>query len=169
MGAVPAAALRMPGRVRGNHPLASFTAVGPKAAHLIARQTPLDFFAPLRALASAEGLVVLMGVSLTTMTALHLAEKMAGRRLFVRWANAPDQTPMRVRVSGCSEGFDKLAPLLRPLEKRAMVGGSLWRVFPLREALSLAAAAIQNYPMLTHCGSPNCRCCADAVEGGPLI
>ena len=56
MGAVPAAALRMPGRVRGNHPVCSFTAVGPRAEELIGGQAPLDLCAPLRAVASAEGL-----------------------------------------------------------------------------------------------------------------
>ena len=74
MGAVAAAVLGAPGRARGAHPLLSFAAVGPGAATLIAGQTPLDVFAPLRALAAAGGAVLLMGVGLERMTLLHLAE-----------------------------------------------------------------------------------------------
>ena len=53
MGAIPAAVLAMPGRVRGNHPLCSFAAIGPLADELVAAQQPLHVFAPLRALAEA--------------------------------------------------------------------------------------------------------------------
>src|ERR687891_282076 len=42
MGAIPATLVRWPNRVRGNHPLDSFTAVGPSATELIAQQDPLD-------------------------------------------------------------------------------------------------------------------------------
>ena len=42
MGAIPATLVAWPGHVRGNHPLDSFTAIGPRAAELVAEQTPLD-------------------------------------------------------------------------------------------------------------------------------
>src|SRR5688500_17845796 len=47
MGAIPAEVVAMPGRVRGNHPMGSFSAVGPQAAALISGQQPLNIFAPL--------------------------------------------------------------------------------------------------------------------------
>ena len=58
MGAVAGAVMDRPDRVRGDHPLDSFTAVGPLAEALIAGQTPLDIFAPLeaRALRRAVGI-----------------------------------------------------------------------------------------------------------------
>lgn len=90
MGAIPASVLDGPTRVRGNHPLDSFSAIGPRARELVAGQAPLDVYAPLRSLAAADGLVILMGVGLNRMTLLHLAEQMAGRTLFRRWANGPD-------------------------------------------------------------------------------
>src|SRR6185436_9335886 len=77
MGAIPAAILSWPGRVRGLHPLDSLTALGPRAEELASRQTPTDVYAPLEALARAGGYVVLMGVGLERMTLLHLAEKRA--------------------------------------------------------------------------------------------
>ena len=58
--------------------------------------------------ADRGGYVILMGVGLESMTALHLAEEMAGRRLFQRWANGPDGEAMRVSVGGCSRGFGAL-------------------------------------------------------------
>jgi NADPH-dependent 2,4-dienoyl-CoA reductase/sulfur reductase-like enzyme len=45
---------------------------------LIGAETDADVFGPLRALADHDGAVVLMGVGLTRMTLLHLAEVEAG-------------------------------------------------------------------------------------------
>lgn len=168
MGALPAALLAMLGRVRGCHPLCSFTAVGPLAAALVGRQTPLDVFGPLAALAEAGGAVVLMGVDLTSLTLLHLAERRAGRVLFRRWANGKDGQPMMVEVGGCSDGFDRFAPLLAPLAVETTVGASVWRAFPAAAVLERAAAAIHADPAITHCGVSGCRC-DDAVAGGPIL
>ncbi len=169
MGAIPAAVLAMPGRVRGHHPLCSFAAVGPLADELVASQQPLHVFAPLRALAEAGGSVVLMGVGLTGMTLIHLAEQLAGRNLFRRWANGSDGQPMAVEVGGCSGGFGKFAPLLAPVMESTVVSQSRWRVYPAEETLERAAQAIRNEPMMTHCGRADCNRCDDAVLGGPIL
>ena len=95
MGAIPAAVVETKGRARGDHPLNSFAAVGPLARELVAGQAPLDVFAPFRKLARVGGYVVMMGVDLRTMTALHLAEQMAGRTPFRRWANDPGRRGSR--------------------------------------------------------------------------
>ena len=100
MGAIPAAVLAMPGRVRGNHPLCSFAAIGPLADELVAAQKPLHVFSPLRALAEASGSVVLMGGGLPRMTMIHLAEQLAGRNLFRRWANGSEGQPLAVEGGG---------------------------------------------------------------------
>ncbi|HEY3108147.1 MAG TPA: AAC(3) family N-acetyltransferase [Chloroflexota bacterium] len=168
MGAIAAAVLAMPGRARGNHPLCSFGAVGPASGALVAGQAPLRVFAPLAAVAAAGGAVVLMGVGLSKMTLLHLAEQRAGRLMFRRWANGPDGRPMEVEVGGCSEGFPRLEPALGWLEWRERVGGSVWRVYPAAETLDAAAVAIRAEPSITHCRRPGCRC-DDAVAGGPLL
>ena len=169
MGAIPAEVVGWTDRVRGNHPLDSFTAVGPQASELIAGQTPLDVYAPLAALARTGGSVILMGVGLERMTLLHLAEKEAGRALFRRWANDTRGQPAAVEVGGCSEGFGRLEPYLRPALRRVDVGQSRWTVLPAREALARAAEAIRADPQITHCGVETCERCNDAVEGGPLV
>ena len=168
MGAIPASIVRMSQRIRGNHPLCSFAAVGPLAHPLIAGQEPLNVFAPLAALVEADGLIVLMGVGLEAMTFLHLAEQKAGRNLFRRWAKDAEGNSLEVETGGCSHGFVNLDALLSPLSGQAHVGRSLWRVFPARATLEVASEAIRRDPTITHCGTSPCRC-DDAVLGGPLL
>jgi len=168
MGAIPASVLAMPERVRGYHPLSSFSAIGPLAAQLTSGQMPLHVWAPLEALAEAGGSVVLMGVGLQEMTLLHLAEQRAGRNPFRRWANGADGEPIEVESGGCSDGFENLRSALLSLQKECVVGNSRWLIFPASLTLEVAAAAIRADPMITHCGKPHGRC-NDAVLGGPLL
>ncbi len=167
MGAIAAALLARPGRVRGRHPLNSFSAVGPRAHELIDRQTPSRVYGPLDALIEARGLVVLMGVGFNRLTLLHAAEQRAGRALFIRWALDADGRIIRVRVGGCSEGFRRLASVLAPLTTERTVGRSRWLVLPAAAAFDAAARAIQREPTVTHCDDPVCARCEDAIRGGP--
>ena len=169
MGAIPAAVVAWPGRVRGNHPLDSFTAVGPRAAELVQGQAPLDVYAPLAALARTGGFVLLMGVGLERMTLLHQAEKEAGRSLFRRWARGADGVTNVVEVGGCSEGFGNLERHLRSTMRTTVVGQSTWKVFAADQALGHATAAIRDNPQITHCGVTGCERCDDAVAGGPIL
>lgn len=169
MGALAAAVVQHSGRVRGDHPLNSFSAVGPLAARLIAGQAPSAVYAPLRALVEAGGWVLLMGVALENMTLLHLAEQEAGRVLFRRWANDRQGRAQRVEAGGCSDGFGRLAPALAAWQRETVVGRSRWLLFPARAALAAAAAAMRADPQITHCGNPDCERCNDAVLGGPLV
>lgn len=168
MGAVAAVIVGMVDAARGMHPLNSFAAAGPDARKLIAGQTALDVYAPIRELADRGGYAILIGVGLESMTALHLAEEMAGRRLFRRWANGPDGEVMDVSVGGCSRGFGGLGPVLSPIERTQRVGNGLCRAFPLREVLALASAAIVSRPEVTRCTRADCVRCVDAVAGGPF-
>ena len=168
LGAFSAHVAARPDRIRCRYASGEFSAVGPLASRLIGAETDADVFGPLRALVKENGAVVLMGVGLTRMTLLHLAEVEAGRRPFIRWARGRDGRPVRVRVGECSEGFESLAPILAPVERRLLVGASPWRVFPASEALELAGDAIRTNPSITHCPNPKCIECADAIAGGPL-
>lgn len=170
MGAIPTALLAMPDRVRGNHPLNPFAAVGPLANELISGQRGDDVYAPLEEIERRGGSVVLMGVGLDSMTAIHLAEQRAGRRLFRRWATGPDGvTPVAGDIGSCSGGFPKLDPVLAPIEHSIQVGASRWRIFPMREALVLARDVIVADPEITRCSRPGCIICEDAIAGGPLL
>jgi aminoglycoside N3'-acetyltransferase len=130
MGAIPAAVLATEGRVRGDHPLNSFVAVGSLAAELVTRQSSDAVYAPLEALAKAGGWVVLMGVGLTSLTLVHYAEQLAGRTPFRRWALSSGGGVTSVAYGGCSNGFDKLEPVIAPLVRHATAGQSVWRAYP---------------------------------------
>jgi aminoglycoside N3'-acetyltransferase len=169
MGALAATVVATPGRVRGHHPICSFTAVGPLANDLIAAQQREDVYAPLVTLAQLAGSVLLMGVGLDSLTLLHLAEKVAGRTAFRRWANDPTGHPMAVEAGGCSDGFPRLAPMLQPLIQTTTVGASTWLLLPAEQTITVAAAAIRADPAITHCANPECERCNDAVAGGPIL
>lgn len=157
--AIPSVIFGKPDKVRGDHPICSFTAVGPLAHDLIDGQSPMDVFAPLRALVQLGGLVVLMGVGFDKMTLLHLAEQIAGRRLFYQEG---------IQTGGCSRGFVNLALFLNPLCWKGEVGRCLWTVFPAQTTLMRAKQVIEDNPMITHCGDENCWRCNMAVKGGPI-
>lgn len=159
MGAIPVCVLHMAGRVRGNHPLDSFTAIGPLASQLVEGQSAEDVYAPVRTLGQLGGYIVMMGVGLNRLTALHHAERLAGRPLFRLWAKGADGQPVHARLGGCSEGFVNFDPIFAPIERQIRVGQSLWRVFPVEPLLELAVAAIRANPMITHCGNAGCEEC----------
>jgi len=169
MGAIPARLLQMDGRARGIHPLNSFAALGPLAHELVAAQTLLDVYGPLKALAAhPRAWLVLAGVDLTKATPIHLAEELSGRRLFRRWAGTVDGRIQEVAVGSCSEGFNRLAPSVQSIETRMTVGKSEWRVYPFGAFIDAATGAIVQDQNITHCDYPDCVRCNDAVRGGPL-
>lgn len=167
MGAIPRDVLGRRDRARGNHPIASFSAVGPLAARLVATQRPTAVFAPLRELASAEGFVLLAGVGLTSMTLLHVTEQEAGRAPFLRWAADGEGVAAYATVGGCSAGFDSFEAVLD--DRELLVGSSRWRAFRARSSLEAAARAIGESPSITTCADGGCRRCLDAVAGGPIL
>ncbi|MHB0999082.1 MAG: AAC(3) family N-acetyltransferase [Armatimonadota bacterium] len=170
LGAIPCMLMEYKDRVRGNHPIESFTAVGPLSRQLVEGQNPTTgLFAPFDALAEIEGWVVLMGVGLTRATIIHHAEQKAGRHPFIRWANGPDGKPMEAWLSGCSSGFGNLESPLSHLKREILVGESLWKVFPARFLLEEAAQLIRKDPQITHCSNPDCVLCNDAIAGGPVV
>ena len=149
--------------------MGSFAAIGRLARLLIDEETADDPFASFRALEAVGGFALLMGVGLNRLTLLHQAEELAGRNMFMRWANEPDGHPIAIFGGGCSEGFPNLEPALAHLVRETMVGASRWRCFPIQATLAAASAAIRMQPQITHCGDPACLECRDAILGGPIL
>ncbi|MEU9193261.1 aminoglycoside N(3)-acetyltransferase [Streptomyces hundungensis] len=77
MGAVPAAVLAHPDRLRGSHPQASVAAIGP-LAHRITHQQPLAYAlgpgSPFDALHELDADILLLGVGHNRNSFLHYAE-----------------------------------------------------------------------------------------------
>lgn len=169
MGAIPAGFLRRADKIRGNHPVCSFTAVGPEAQRVISNQAPLQVYAPYESITTDdEAYLVLMGVDLTKATPIHYAEQLAGRRLFRRWAKVANQEIVETENGGCSDGFNSLAPWVSAIERKINVGESRWRIYPFKPFVNRIAEAIRRNPSITRCDSPICSRCNDAVKGGPI-
>ncbi len=169
MGVVAAHVVAHPEHIRGDHPLCSFTAVGPQAGDLVNAQTWADVYAPLRSLAALDGAILLAGTRLTSVTLLHEAERVAGRTLFRRWALDSGGVTRMVPVGSCSNGFEKLAPILAPLATTTSVGACSLVCYPAAAALVGAARAIRETPELTRCRDADCVRCRDSIAGGPLL
>lgn len=164
MGVIPRTALRRDGRVRGDHPLNSFTALGPQAAELVAGQTREDVYAPLRELSARGGLVVCMGVDLRAATIVHLGESLAGLRLLRRWAMLADGTIVEAVHGGCSRGFQRLAPAVAGTETDIRVGKSVWSAYEARALVAAAVERLREDPGAGTCAVPGCPRCRDQLR-----
>ncbi|MCL2426977.1 MAG: AAC(3) family N-acetyltransferase [Oscillospiraceae bacterium] len=169
MGAIPKAMVNTKGRHRGNHPSDSFVALGPHAEELICVQTFENVYGPFQKMIEMGSKIIMMGVGLNKMTAIHYAEQLSGRELYVRWALDHNGNPARYRMGSCSEGFERLAPAISHLEQKTTVGNSAWRIYPIKETVYACADAIGNNPESTHCDNSDCKWCNDMQKGGPIL
>lgn len=169
MGAFPLAVLQHPHRLRGNHALNSFAAVGANAQALIEGQTSRDVYAPFRVLCDHDGYVLMMGVGLHCCTLIHQAELLSGRNPFIRWAYDENDHVFPVAEGSCSEAFEVFADALRPFSKEVTVGSSRWVLYKARDILRICTDMIRENQRITHCDDPECCRCPDAVLGGPII
>jgi aminoglycoside 3-N-acetyltransferase len=147
IGALAESVRTWPKAVRSNHPQASFAAVGPRAAELMATHeldSHLGEGSPLAALERIGAQVLLLGVGYDVCTTFHLAEyripspKMEhgcavlterGRE----WVTYTD-------VATNSDDFDKLGAAYEPTAtlRRGRVGAADSRLFPAAEAIAFA-------------------------------
>jgi len=157
MGEVTELLRREPGALRSNHPILSFTSIGVDAA--LRAQTLSDPLAPLRVLAELEGWVLLAGADHTRNFSLHVAEQMAGRKTFVRWALTPDRIVELPNMPGCSRGFNRFAPVAERITRQARVGEFVLTAIPLRPMLNLAYDMIMADPNALLCDDAGCLMC----------
>jgi len=167
MGTVCETFARQPRTLRSNHPWHSWLGFGEHAERWLADHPWDTANRPLESLAAAGGFVLLLGVGLTSCTAVHLAEERAGRRPFIRWAMDSNGDVREVATCGCAKGFDALAPFCRHLFGVERIGECLAQAAPLRELVDCLTPVIHSQPELTRC-SPDCLRCRDAILNGPL-
>ncbi|OGO71622.1 MAG: hypothetical protein A2Z37_01530 [Chloroflexi bacterium RBG_19FT_COMBO_62_14] len=158
MGSLAEALRQAPQAVRSNHPLLSFAGVG--ADEVLTSQTLEDPLAPIAALASADADVVLLGADHTANVSLHYAEKLAGRRQFVRWALTPAGVIECPGIPGCADGFPAIAGRLEGIVRRATLGPVTIESYPLRDLVHTAAGWIRMDPEALLCGRQSCARCA---------
>jgi aminoglycoside 3-N-acetyltransferase len=125
--------------------------------------------------------VVLAGVDHTVNTSMHLAEKLAGRRQFIRWALVRDMLtrPVPLKLSGrnfastsvnerviecpgfpgCSAGFQAISKDIQPFTKRVTAGNSAIQAVPLAALFHAVISKINQDPKALLCFDPNCARC----------
>ena len=158
MGVVPEALRQHPRSRRSSHPILSF--VGMNALSYLESQTLEEPLKPIERLVEAKGWVLLLGVDHTVNTSIHYAERLAGRKQFVRWALTPDGVLECPGFPGCSDGFAQLAPRLEPFTRQVQLGLGQVQAIPLPELVATARAWIEADPLALLCDHSYCERCA---------
>jgi aminoglycoside 3-N-acetyltransferase len=157
MGVIPETLRKHPRARRTIHPIQSFAGIN--AEKFLAAQTILDHLAPIGLMEQADGWVVLMGVNHTVNTSVHYAEKLAGRRQFIRWALTPKGVVECPGFPGCSAGFEAIAPEMEKFTRKVQIGGSLMQAVPLKMLFRVAKARIKKDPLALLCQQEDCERC----------
>jgi aminoglycoside 3-N-acetyltransferase len=142
---------------RSSHPIQSFAGIN--AEKVLAAQTMADPLAPLGLLEQADGWVVLAGVDHTVNTSLHYAEKLAGRRQFIRWALTPKGVVECPGFPGCSAGFQAIAPEMEKFTRQVQIGGTLVQAVPLKMLFKVVVGWIKKDPLALLCQQEDCERC----------
>jgi aminoglycoside 3-N-acetyltransferase len=166
MGLAAEALRNHPRARRTFHPIQSFAGV--RADRFLAAQSLQDPLGPIRALADADGWVLLLGVDHTANTSIHYAEKLAGRRQFTRWALLPDRIIECPGFPGDSAGFDAIATDLVAETRQVKAGNAIVQAMSLRTLVRAVDACIKADPFALLCSRDDCpRCNAIREDAGP--
>jgi aminoglycoside 3-N-acetyltransferase len=157
MGATAEALRCHPQAARSSHPILSF--VGVNAETILSSQTMLEPLAPVGVLAQAQGWVLLLGVDHTVNTSIHYAERLAGRKQFIRWALTPQGVLQCPAFPGCSDGFNAINSHLAPYTRYAWAGNTWVQALPLQDLVSVAYRLVQADPLALLCDHSYCERC----------
>lgn len=142
---------------RSLHPILSFTATNMDETLL--SQTISDPFAPIDHLSRSNGWVLLMGVDHSVNTSIHYAEKLAGRKQFIRWGLIKNGIIECPGFPGCSNGFNAIAPMLEHVVRKVELGNTLIQAIPLDFQTQIAQAMIESDPQSLLCERADCERC----------
>lgn len=142
---------------RSNHPILSFAGIGVDAA--LEAQTLAEPLAPIGVLAHQDALVLLIGVDHTENTSIHYAERLAGRKQFLRWALTPQGVHECPGFPGCSDGFEQASPYLQAFTRTVPFGDVTLRAVPLASLLETLTPLLRQDPLALLCTQED-ECCA---------
>jgi aminoglycoside 3-N-acetyltransferase len=163
MGILPEILRRNPAAQRTLHPILSFTGINTEA--ILAAQSHLEPLAPIGALAEAGGWVVLINVGHDVNTSIHHAEKLAGRRQFIRWALTEDRILECPGFPGDSTGFTAIEnPILPHTRHVQMDRNTFVQAVPLKRLFIIVVELIKKDPLALLCQRTDCERC-NAVRG----
>ena len=150
---------RHPQARRSGHPVLSFAAVGAHAQEIVAAQSLDSPLGPVEWLYDHGGGVLLVGMDHQHNTAIHLAEKFAGRRQFVRWAVGIERAYRLPDFPGCSNGFNAIAGRLAWISHQAAIGTLSVQRIPIVNLIEVVVQTIQEDPYALLCSDPACERC----------
>lgn len=142
---------------RSFHPILSFSAINMDEALL--SQTLMDPFAPIEYLYNSDGWVLLLGVDHTVNTSIHYAEKLAGRKQFIRWGLIKNGVVECPGFPGCSDGFNAIAPMVENVTRKIDLGGALVQAVPVNFLVQIARTMIEADPLSLLCDRVDCERC----------
>ncbi len=151
---------------RSDHPVLSFTAIGEHTAEILGAQTLDNPLGPVEWLYHHEGDVVLLGADHRANMAIHLAEELAGRKQFIRWAVGPERAYRLPRFPGCSNGFNAIAGRLAWVTQQATLGSTTLQRIPLKDLVEVVMRAIQEDRQALLCDDPACARCNAVRHAG---
>jgi aminoglycoside 3-N-acetyltransferase len=157
MGILPETLRNHPLAMRTTHPILSFTGIG--ADQILGAQTLLEPFAPIGALSNEDGWVVLINVDHTVNTSIHYAEKLAGRRQFIRWALLEERVVECPNFPGDSSGFNGIAKHIQADTRRVDMGDAFIQAVPLRKLFEVVQELIKDDPLALLCQRTDCERC----------
>jgi aminoglycoside 3-N-acetyltransferase len=164
MGILAETLRRHPQARRTAHPILSFAAVGLDEA--LEAQTLFEPLAPIGVLYRLGGWVLLIGVDHTVNTSIHYAERLAGRRQFLRWALTSHGVVACPGFPGCSLGFEAVRPRLDGVTRRMPLGETWVEAIPLQELIRVVHDWLIEDPRALLCEDAKCLRC-QAVRAFP--
>ena len=164
MGILPETLRNHPLSVRTAHPILSFAGVN--ADYALFTQTLYEPLAPIGVLAEQDGWVILINVDHTVNTSIHYAERLTGRKQFVRWALVDDRVVECPNYPGDSMGFQAIEEHIRDDTRRVQLGEAFIDAVPLKRLLEVVQRLIRKDPFALLCERTDCeRCNAVKLTG----
>ncbi len=157
MGVIAETLRKRDGVKRSSHPILSFAGINVDGA--LQAQTIEEPLAPIGALEERDGWVVLIGVDQTTNTSIHYAERLVGRKQFVRWALTRDGVRECPGFPGCSQGFQQAEPLLKGITRKVQIGKAEVRAVRLQPMIEILSGFLRSEPLAMLCDEPGCGRC----------
>ena len=148
---------QMPGIVRSNHPVYSFSGINMK--DIILCQTIKRPYDSIARLAQLSGWVILLGVDHTQNFSIHYAETLVGRKQFKRWALTENGIVECLRFPGCNKGFGAVEKGLEKITLQFEFNNHLIRAFPLSDMIAETSIMISKDPLALLCNDDGCLCC----------
>jgi aminoglycoside 3-N-acetyltransferase len=156
MGILSETIRKHPNASRSSHPVLSFAGINVNEA--IAAQSVEEPLEPIRVLAQENGTVLLIGVNHTVNSSIHYAEKLAGRKQFIRWGLTPQGVRQCPGFGGCSDGFEQASAYLEAITRTGWVGNAPLRAIPLAPMLNILSDLIKEQPLALLCSKGDERC-----------